>query len=363
MKMTILHTETLKRWGGQQNRVLLESIGLQKRGHHVIIACHRGSMLAEKSRDAGIKTYEVNMVKQAHLSTIPGLVSIIKKENIDIVSTHSSVDSWAGGLAAKLSGRRLVRFRHNLYVIGRDPLTKFIYSIPDRIVVISNAVRDVLINCGVRQDRMATITSAVDAGRFDPAVDDIRSELNIPENSAVIGNTSTFTPVKGPEYLLKAFNMIHDRVPCFLLFAGDTDERSKARFLSLVREDLRGKVFFLGHRQDVSNVLKTVDVFVYPSYLEGLGTALLEAMTMGRPVAVSDIPTFKEFVKDGENGLYFKVKDPEDIAAKVVVLLKDRELRQQLGDNAKSTALEKFGIEKMTDLTENLYREVLDSAL
>ena len=122
-------------------------------------------------------------------------------------------------------------------------------------------------------------------------------------------------------------------------------------------------MFFLGHRQDVSNVLKTVDVFVYPSYLEGLGTALLEAMTMGRPVAVSDIPTFKEFVKDGENGLYFKVKDPEDIAAKVVVLLKDRGLRQQLGDNAKSTALEKFGIEKMTDLTENLYREDLDSAL
>lgn len=71
--MMILHTETLKRWGGQQNRVLLESIGLQKRGHHVIIACHRSSMLAEKSRDAGIKTYEVNMVKQAHLSTIPRL--------------------------------------------------------------------------------------------------------------------------------------------------------------------------------------------------------------------------------------------------------------------------------------------------
>jgi hypothetical protein len=115
MKMTILHTETLKKWGGQQNRVLSEATGLLKKGHRVIIACHRGSMLAEKSKRTGLKVYEVNMVKQSHLKTIPELMRIIKKENVDIVCTHSSVDSWAGGLAAKFSGKTLMRFRHNLF--------------------------------------------------------------------------------------------------------------------------------------------------------------------------------------------------------------------------------------------------------
>jgi hypothetical protein len=118
--MIVLHTETLKRWGGQQNRVLAEAVGLIKRGHKVVIACNRGSVLAKKADAAGIKVYEVNMAKHAHLFTIPTLVRIINKEDIEIVSTHSSVDSWAGGIAARLTGRYLVRFRHNIYPIGRQ---------------------------------------------------------------------------------------------------------------------------------------------------------------------------------------------------------------------------------------------------
>ncbi|RJR21249.1 MAG: WalR protein, partial [Nitrospiraceae bacterium] len=110
--MNILHTETLKGWGGQQNRVLAESDGLSKRGHKVIIACQRESILADKSRKAGIKVYELDFRGKNYLKLIPQLIKIIREENIDIVSTHSSADSWAGGLAAKLTGRRLIRFRH-----------------------------------------------------------------------------------------------------------------------------------------------------------------------------------------------------------------------------------------------------------
>ncbi len=359
--MTILHTETLRRWGGQQNRVLTEAVGLDKRGHNVIIACHRGSMLAGKSGEAGIKVYEVNMVKQAHLSTIPRLINIIKKEGVDIVSTHSSVDSWAGGIAARLSGKRLVRFRHNLYRIGGDPLTRFIYYIPDRIIVISNAVKDVLTGCGLKKERLVTITSAVDLQRFDPSVKDIRDELGISKDTMVIGNTSTFTEWKGQEYLLQAFNIISRSIPCVLLFAGRLNESSKNKYLPYVEEDLRDKVVFLGHRDDIPRVLKTIDIFVYPSFLEGLGTALLEAMTMGKTVAVSDIPTFRDFVEDRVNGLFFNARDTGDLAEKVMSLMRDKKLREQLGENARSTALERFGVDKMIDLTERQYMEMLDA--
>ncbi len=360
--MNILHTETLKRWGGQQNRVLTEAVGLDKRGYRVVVACNKGSALAEKLKKAGIKVYELNMVKQAHLQTVPKLISIIKKEGIDIVSTHSSVDSWAGGLAAKLSGRRLVRFRHNLYPIGRDPLTRFIYSIPDRIIVISNAVRDVLAGCGLKKDRLVTITSAVDLERFDPAAGDLRNELGISGDTMVIGNTSTFTEVKGQEHLLRAFNIINRHIPCKLLFAGRLDGPSKDKYIPHVEECLRDKVVFLGHRDDIPRVLKTIDVFVYPSMLEGLGTALLEAMAMGKTVAVSDIPTFRDFIEDGINGLFFRVSDPEDLAGKVISLMRDEDLRIRLGENARATAIERFGVDRMLDLTESLYMEVLNAA-
>ncbi len=359
--MVILHTETLKGWGGQQNRVLAESVGLIKRGHHVIIACRKGSVLSEKAKQAGVKVYEVNFVKTAHLSTVPQLIKIIKSEGVDIVSTHSSVDSWAGAMAALLSRRILIRFRHNLFILGRDPLTKFIYTVPDSIIAISEAVRDVLISCGKKKEHLTTIHSAVNLQKFDPEADDIRDELKIPRDAIILGNTSTFDTVKGQKYLLQAINIIAKEIPCYLLFAGRLEEPDKSRYLSYVEEGLRDKVILLGHRDDIPEVLKTIDIFTYPSYLEALGTALIEAMAMGKTVAVSDIPSFKYFVEDNVNGVYFNTKDPQDLAKNVMPLMKDKERRKRLGENARVAALEKFSEERMIDLTEAHYREVMNA--
>ena len=358
--MNILHTETLKKWGGQQNRVLSEAVGLQKRGHHVIIACHRGSILAQKAKQAGIKVYELNMVKQAHLVTVPKLIKIIKTEDIDMVSTHSSVDSWAGGLAAKLTGRKLVRFRHNLYPVGRGPLTKLIYTLPDEIIAISDSVKDILFLCGIKKN-ITVIHSSVDTGIFNPGAGDIKKDLDIPSDAIVIGNTSTFTRVKGQEYLLRAFNTICRKHPCYLLFAGRMGDQSKDKYLDHVEKDFKKNVIFLGHRDDVQKVLNTIDIFVYPSFLEGLGTALLEAMAMERPVAVSDIPTFRNFITDGENGVFFKAQDQEDLAEKIISLINNRDLMSRIGKNARLTILHKFGLNKMVDDTENCYGKVLNS--
>jgi hypothetical protein len=77
--MVILHTETLKRWGGQQNRILAEASGLRRRGHKIIVACHKNSMLSQKLKGNDLTVYELNMVKQAHLTTIPRLMNIIRK--------------------------------------------------------------------------------------------------------------------------------------------------------------------------------------------------------------------------------------------------------------------------------------------
>ncbi|MBI4847602.1 MAG: glycosyltransferase family 4 protein [Nitrospirae bacterium] len=360
--MNILHTETLKKWGGQQNRILAEATGFIKRGHKVVIACHKGSVLAQKAKQAGIKVHEMNMTKNGYLPIFMKVKRIIKDEQIDLVSTHSSVDTWAGGTAAKLSGKKLVRFRQNLYPIGRGLLAKFIYSIPDRLIASSGAIKNLLIQRGFREEKIAVIPETFDMQIFNPDVKDLREELKISPETLIIGNTSTFTEVKGQEYLLQAFNIISKMVPCILLFAGRLPEPARSRYLSHVSPEFRDKVIFLGHRDDVQRVLKTIDIFVYPSWLEGLGTALVEAMAMERAVAVSDIPTFREFVEDNVNGVYFKVKDPDDIAEKVILLARNKDFREQLGSGARATALEKFTLDRMIDLTEACYKEVLDVA-
>jgi glycosyltransferase involved in cell wall biosynthesis len=357
--MVILHTETLKNWGGQQNRVLSEAIGLRDIGHKVVIVCNRGSELSRRAKISGIKFYEVNMAKHANLTNILKIAGIIRKEAVEIVSTHSSVDSWAGGIAAKLTGRKLVRFRHNVYPIGRDPLTRIIYLIPDRIVAISDTIRDLLINYGIKRDKIEMIFSSVNTNIFSPDVEDLRKELNIPDNTVVIGNTSGFTRIKGQRYLLQAFNSLYNKFPCVLIFAGRLNKSSKERYLSHVKNNLREKIIFLDHRDDIPRVLKTIDIFVSPSVVEGLGTALHEAMAMEKPVVVSDIAAFREYVNDKVNGLFFRAEDPEDMAEKIIFLHKDRDLRKKMGDNARKTALERFSLDRMVELSDSLYRKVL----
>ncbi|NJD54891.1 MAG: glycosyltransferase family 4 protein [Nitrospirae bacterium] len=359
--MRILHTETLKKWGGQQNRVLAEARGLVREGHTVVIACHRGSILAGKAADAGIKVYELNMVKQSHITNIPKLIRIIRAERMEIVATHSSVDSWAGGIAAKLSGRKLVRFRHNLYPIGRDPLTRLIYAMPDKVVAIGDMIGEALEHYGISKQKIAVIRSSVDAAGFDPEGEDLRKEIGIPKEAVVIGNTSTFTKVKGQELLLAAFNEVCGKVPCYLLFAGRLNEESKKKYLPLVDRQYQDRVIFLGHRDDIPRVLRTLDVFVFPSLLEGLGTALLEAMAMKRPVVASDIPTFRNFIEQGSNGVLFSHDEAGDLAEKVVDLIRDEGMRKHLGEKARETIIRKFSLKVMINKTEALYQAVLQA--
>lgn len=357
--MIILHTETLKHWGGQQNRILMEAIGLTRKGHKVIIVCNKKSVLAQKAKANGIKTYEVAMRKKAYFQ-VPKLIEIIRKEGVDIVCTHSSLDSWPGSLAAKLTGRKLVRFRHNLFPIGRNILAKFIYYIPDRIIVVSSSIRDLLVRYGIKDEKISVINSSVDIDVFNPDVEDIRKELKIPSDTIILGNTSTFTKTKGQEILLTAFNRISKRFPCVLLFAGKISEEAKIKYLSYVDKELRDKIIFLGYREDIPNVLKTIDIFIFPSIIEGLGTALLEAMAMERPVVVSDIPTFKEFIVDGVNGIFFKAGSPEDIEKKVLSLIFNKNLCKILGKNARKTVLERFTLDVMVNQTEKLYKQILN---
>ncbi len=359
--MIILHTETLKKWGGQQNRVLSEVIGLKRRGHKVVIACNKGSVLAHKAKEAGLRLFEVNMSKRAHIANIPKLMCIIRREGIEIVATHSSVDSWSGGIAAKLTGRRLIRFRHNLYPVGRDPLSRLIYSIPDRIIAISNTIKHSLENSGLKSEKIKVIPSSVNTVLYSPDVEDLRKELKIPQETTVIGNTSSFTPVKGQKYLLQAFNALNKKFSCILLFAGRLNEPYKSQYLSYVSEDLRKKVFFLGHMNDIPRVLKTIDIFVFPSLVEGLGTSLLEAMAVGKPVVVSDITTFKEFIIDKVNGVFFRTEDYKDLAEEVFYIKENDFLKTQLGKNARSTVIDGFSVNKMLNQTEIIYKEVLNA--
>ncbi|GAQ94584.1 glycosyltransferase [Thermodesulfovibrio aggregans] len=360
--INILHTETLKKWGGQQKRVLSEITELKKRGYKIVLACNKDSVIAKKSKNEGIKVYELDFKKTNYLRTIPKLIKIIKTENIDIISTHSSTDSWAAGIAAKLTGRKFVRFKHNMFPIGKDPLTKFIYHIPDKFIAISDPIKDLMEQYGIDSSKITVIPTSVDTERFNPdKVKDLRNYFSIPKNAIVIGNISGFAKQKAQHILFQAFDLVSKKYSCFLLMAGNISERGMQEYLHLVSKSIQNKIIFTGYREDIPSILKSIDIYVSSAISEGLSIAVLEAMAMEKAVIVSDIPAFKSFIIDNYNGLIFKSENVEDLANKILYLIENENLRKKLRKNARKTILDRFSLEKMIEDTEKVYKSLVNA--
>ncbi len=302
-----------------------------------MLACNKDSVIAKKSKNEGIKVYELDFKKTNYLRTIPKLIKIIKTENIDIISTHSSTDSWAAGIAAKLTGRKFVRFKHNMFPIGKDPLTKFIYHIPDKFIAISDPIKDLMEQYGIDSSKITVIPTSVDTERFNPdKVKDLRNYFSIPKNAIVIGNISGFAKQKAQHILFQAFDLVSKKIFLFfLLMAGNISERGMQEYLHLVSKSIQNKIIFTGYREDIPSILKSIDIYVSSAISEGLSIAVLEAMAMEKAVIVSDIPAFKSFIIDNYNGLIFKSENVEDLANKILYLIENENLRKKIKKECK----------------------------
>jgi glycosyltransferase involved in cell wall biosynthesis len=141
----------------------------------------------------------------------------------------------------------------------------------------------------------------------------------------------------------------------------DTGYPSSVPKTQLEEWDRDGIVEWLGHREDVAQLLQQAHIFVLPSYYgEGLPKALLEACAVGRPVISTDIPGCRDIVRDGYNGLLVPPKDPEALAVAIAKLLDDASLRQRMGAAGRETILGEFTAEEINHKTIEQYEGILN---
>lgn len=186
---------------------------------------------------------------------------------------------------------------------------------------------------------------------------DFRRTVNR-EKPLVLGYIGRIAETKGMDYLLQACVQLKRRgVPFIVKLAGT--EEVKDQFLPMFDS-------YLGHRFVYSGVvsgetknkfLRSLDVFVLPSFFEGLPMSLLECMSYGVVPVTTDVGSIREVVKDGKNGLIIKGHDAESIVDAVMQLDADRDLLEQLGRVARETIFEKFNLQKYISELNRLYDE------
>jgi glycosyltransferase involved in cell wall biosynthesis len=358
--LKILHTESSKGWGGQENRILHESIGLRKLGAGVVIVCQPDSRLALRARESGLEVRTVKMRRGLDLIAIWQIMRVIRNERIAVVNTHSGRDSMLAGIAARLSRTRplIVRTRHLAL-----PLTsKFTYSVlPHKVVTVSEYVRRYLIGRGIPEARVAAVPTGVDLSRFDPDAEagTLRHELGLDAKTPLVGTAAILRLKKGHQVLLEAIPKVLEAVPdAVFVLAGDGPQQQN--ILKSIREkNLGAHVLLLGLRRDIPNVLKSIDLFVLPTLEEALGTAFVEAMAMQKPVIGTRVGGVPEVIDDGRNGLLVDPRDPAGLADAIVRLLRSPDLAAAMGERGRQIATTEFSVERMCQRMQALYEALL----
>jgi len=326
------------------------------------------------------------------------LFLLLKKEQPDIVQTNSSkagfIGRWSAwlynlvvrvkGSASREGGRsprtiKIVHMPHghvfygygfgNIKTVLFIALEKLSAKITDKLIAVSEGEKNESLFLGVgKPGQWVVIPPGTSLAGLDPSAvkDMVRRELGIPQNAIVVGTAARFEPVKGIIHLMEAAALVQKLAggDVRFLFIGDgslkKELESRAAALGL-----SGKSIFTGMSSEVERMMCALDIYVQPSLNEGLGKTLVLAHSLGLPIVASRVQGIPDVVLDAKTGFLVRSTDDGELAAKLLELIADPELRNRMGKAGKEWVTRKedglpyFGEERTISLLEKLYERLL----
>jgi glycosyltransferase involved in cell wall biosynthesis len=359
--MKTLHVEAGTHLYGGGLQVFFLVQGLQARGEEALLVCPTGSAIAAHAREHGLRVHEIAMGGDQDIGLMGRVRALIRAEKPDLVHLHSrrGSDVW-GALAARLEGVPTVMSRRN---DNPEPRGWFHlkYKLYDRVVAISEGIRQVLLKAGLSPAKVVCVHSAVDTVRYRPHRDDMdwfRAEFNLAPDELTIAMAAQFIARKGHRTLIAAMPAVlaaHPRTRVLLF--GQGPEMAAMKKL-VERANLQAQVAFTGFRSDLERVLPCIDVMVHPAEMEGLGVALLQAAACGLPIVAGRAGGIPEIVRPGLNGELIDPGDVSVLSGHLIRLLGDASLRQRYGAAGRALTLAEFSIDAMVEGNLQVYREV-----
>jgi glycosyltransferase involved in cell wall biosynthesis len=241
------------------------------------------------------------------------------------------------------------------------------FRMPDYFIAVSRWVSESIGRLGVPEQKRTYIYDGIELDKLDTHADGMafRTRHAIPEGAFVIGLVGLLIPWKGQRLFIEAARLLAREYPdaTFAIIGGTPDEFKyfELELMGLAREPgLEGRVVFTGHVSDMAAVYNSLNVVLSASTSpEPLGTMIIEAMTMARPIIAPNHGGAVEMIQDQETGLLFRPGDAADLAAKIIRLHRDPDLGVRIGRAARAHALEVFAVREHVRQVEGVYRRML----
>ena len=358
--MKILHTEASPGWGGQELRILREAEGMRARGHQVILAIQEGGELVAPARASGFTVFEMPFKKAKGLHVFYLLMRLIRKEGIEIINTHSSLDAWIGGLAGKLSGCLTIRTRHLSTPVRKGLNSRLLYNwLADYVITTCEEAAEVIRSqARLPSHRCLSIPTGVDPSQITCHPEEVakfRQEHGVLPTDCLVGTLCVLRGWKGVSDFLQAAKLL-EHVPhlkWMVVGSGVSELQFQQEWRAL---GLEKSVIFTGHISPPFIALAAMDIFLLLSRAnEGVSQASLQAAWLAKPLVTTEVGGLREVCLEGKTGFQVPKYTPQAVADAVMRLVNDRDLRQKMGKMAKSLVEEKFTLNHTLDQMEAIY--------
>ncbi len=367
--MKVLHLLDTVNRGGAETLVLDVCRNASNSGIDLTFVTTLGGELEEDFRTSG-----ANFVRlQRRFPVDPGAIfklrKIIKEREIKIVHAHQAVDALHLYLATINLPVKRVLTHHGFVTDAKNRRTlQFLIPRMDANIFVSIGLQSWL----EKNEKLAVrhnshvIYNGTDEKRLQPTGKNLRKELDLKENSLLLGMIGNFyrDPRKDQMTLCRSLPKVFAEIEnAHCIFAGKVETGAEEKFqdcIEFCRENkIAEKVHFLGVRSDIPDVLAALDLFVFSSLQEGLPIAMTEAMLAKVPLIVSDIEPLLEASENGKYSEVFPVGNAEILRKKVLKFLQNISLREDLSNQALKFAREKFSIEAHLKVLKKLYYSLL----
>lgn len=350
----IFHNDS-RGWGGYQKWILTVGRGLAARGHQVVVACHAGSVLDRKLREAGVRTEDRHPGADVNLPKAWRFRRWLREERPDaLVLTAWRRTFWAGWAGRTAGVPR---------VVGRMGILEPLHTRIDRRFGVRHWLDGVIVNApeigehwlrsvpGFPADGVHVILNGVCPAQPSPAA--LRAELGVAPEQRVVTAAGRLVEQKGFDLLLDAFARLETPgVHLAIAGKGEEDAELRDRAAALGVAD---RVHWLGFRSDVRGVLAASDVFALSSRREGMANVMLEAMAVGTPVVAVEVSGVREALAAEHGGPAAGwIVPPADPAAlaraldeAITMLADDPHAVRQRTEEGRRRVVERFSVERM----------------
>ncbi|MGB0241495.1 MAG: glycosyltransferase family 4 protein [Verrucomicrobiales bacterium] len=363
--MKILHTEWSHGWGGQEIRIISEMEAFRDRGYTMSIACHPDSQIFTEATKRGFEVFSVSFGSPANLAVIAKTAKLARSLGVDLIHTHSSKDSWIGGIAGKVTGIPVVRSRHISALIKPKPTNRILYGyLPSAIVTSGSVIAQQLIEAtSVPEEKVFSVAPGADPERFKPNLEfrrETREKYGIEEDALVFGMIAVLRSWKGHCLFLEAIKPAMDEDPSIrVLIVGEGPIRGEIEE-KIEQLSIQSQVILTGYQSEPEKFFPAMDVHLLPSLRnEGAPQAVPQAMMCGVANITSDGGGLSDVIEHEVSGLVARAGSLEELRSCVERLVQDQKLRVSLASTGKEVATNRFTFAKQMEQTETAYRFAL----